>query len=124
MAKSRYRHFDVRQEDQVLIVHLVDPRLFDSLVVNALEDELLEMIDQEKPKKLLVSFDGVTHCSTTVINGLLRAKKRLLTLGGQVKLSNMQPLIREAYRLLNLDGTVFHIHDTEAEAVAAFGYTK
>jgi anti-anti-sigma regulatory factor len=64
----------------------------------------------------------VAHCSTSVINGLLRAKKKLLAGGGRIKLCQLHPLIREAYRLLNLDGTVFHIHDSEAEALTAFSY--
>lgn len=119
-----YRHFNVRTVKDVLVAHLIDLRLFDTLIVNELQDELLALIDKEQPKKVLVNFDGVSHCSTAVINGLLRAKKRLMTSGGQIKLCQMHPTIREAYRLLNLDGTVFHIHDTEAEALTAFGYVK
>lgn len=119
---THYQHFNFHTNKDVKIIQLVDVRLFDTLVVNELQDELLELIEKHRPKKLLVNFDGVSHCSTAVINGLLRAKKRLMPLGGQLKLCKMHPTIREAYQLLNLDGTVFHIHDTEAEAVAAFGY--
>ena len=118
----KYPHFDVHPQKDVLVIQLVDPRLFDAMVVNELQEDLLAIIEKEKPRKVLVSFAGVSHCSTAVINGLLRAKKRLMANGGQIKLCQMHPIIREAYRLLNLDGTVFHIHDTEAEALTAFGY--
>ena len=123
---TTYRHFDWERIGDVLVVRLVDRRLADTMSVNELQDELLHLIEREPTKKLLVNFNQVTQCSTSVINGLLRAKKRLLAegAGGHVKLCEMHPLIREAYKLLNLDGTVFHIHDTEAEALAGFSYVS
>ncbi len=119
---STYRHFDSETIGDVLVARLTDPRLADTMTVNELQDELLLLLNREPTKKLLVSFKNVTHCSTSVINGLLRAKKKLMAGGGQIKLCELHPLIREAYKLLNLDGTVFHIHDAEAEALAAFSY--
>jgi anti-anti-sigma regulatory factor len=121
---TTYRHFDWEKIGDVLVVRLVDRRLADTMAVNELQDELLLLLVREPTKKLLVTFRNVAQCSTSVINGLLRAKKRMLTSGGggQVKLCELHPLIREAYKLLNLDGTVFHIHDTEAEALAGFSY--
>lgn len=120
---TTYRHFDWERIGDVVVVRLVDRRLADAMAVNELQDELLLLLEREPTKKMLVSFKNVTQCSTSVINGLLRAKKRLLTGGGgQVKLCELHPLIREAYKLLNLDGTVFHIHDSEAEAIAGFSY--
>lgn len=113
-------HFKVQQEGDVTIVQLLDPRLFDTLMVSELQDELVEYLDNERPMKVVVDFDSVTHCSTAVINGLLRAKKHLLQWGGQLKLCSMEDTIREAYRLLNLDGTVFHICDSKPDAISAF----
>ena len=81
---------------------------------------MLAVIQQEQPKKLLINFDGVTHCSTAVINGLLRAKKRVVSEGGQIKLCGMVKPVREAYKMLNLDGTVFEIHDDRGGAIGAF----
>ena len=121
---STYRHFQVENIDDVTVLRLADPRLSDTMSVNELQDELLLLLDRDATKKLLVNFQKVTHCSTSVINGLLRAKKKLMTRGGQIKLCNMSRMIRESYQLLNLDGTVFHIHDTEAESLAAFGYLQ
>jgi anti-sigma B factor antagonist len=119
---SRYLRFETENIGDVLVARLVDHRLADTMSVNELTDELLHLLNSEPTKKFLVNFQNVTHCSTSVINGLLRAKKKLLSVGGQIKLCNLHPVIREAYQLLNLDGTVFHIHDTEAEALAAYTY--
>ncbi len=117
---SDYQHLVIRREDDVLVVELIDPKLFDTTTVTQLQDELLLVMDTERPSKAVVDFGRVVHCSTAVINGLLRAKKRVLANGGQLKLCGMTAGIRDAYKMLNLDGTVFQIHDTLAKAVLAF----
>ncbi|MDA1049972.1 MAG: STAS domain-containing protein [Planctomycetota bacterium] len=110
----------VRRADGVLVVELIDPKLFDTATVTQLQDELLLLVDTERPSKMIVDFGRVVHCSTAVINGLLRAKKRILANGGQLKLCGMSSGIRDAYKMLNLDGTVFQIYDTLEAAVLAF----
>ncbi|HUG69689.1 MAG TPA: STAS domain-containing protein [Pirellulaceae bacterium] len=117
---SHYQHLTVRREGDVLVVELIDPKLFDTTTVTQLQDELLLLVDTERPRKAIVDFGRVMHCSTAVINGLLRAKKRVIANGGQLKLCGMTAGIRDAYKMLNLDGTVFQIHDTFDGAVMAF----
>jgi|CXWL01.1.fsa_nt_gi anti-anti-sigma regulatory factor len=117
---SEYEHLRVRREDEVLVVELIDPKLFDTITVTQLQDELLRLVDAERPRKAIVDFGRVVHCSTAVINGLLRAKRRIIANGGELKLCGMTVGIRDAYKMLNLDGTVFQIHDTLADAALAF----
>jgi len=115
-----FQHLSVQQMDDVTVVQVVTPKLSDSLTVSEFQDELVEMIDADGPQKVVISFKGVLHCSTAVINGLLRAKKRLLTNEGALRLCGMADVIREAYRMLHLDGTVFDIDDTLEESLTAF----
>jgi anti-anti-sigma regulatory factor len=117
---SHYRHFRVEPKGYVTVLELLDPRLADALVVTELQDELLDLIESQNPTHLLIDFRNVAQCSTAVINGLLRSKKRLLADGGELKLCGMRPLIREAYQMLNLDGTVFQIYDTVDDALDAY----
>ena len=117
---SDYQHLMVRREDNVLVIELIDPKLFDTTTVTQLQDELLRLVDAERPSKAIVDFVRVVHCSTAVINGLLRAKRRIATNGGELKLCGMTDGIRDAYKMLNLDGTVFQIYDTLKNAIDAF----
>lgn len=117
---SEFRHFDVQVLNSVTLLELADPNLFESLLVSELHDELLDYIATRSPRQLVVDFGRVTFCSSAVINGLLRAKRRVVTNGGRIKLCAMSQTTREAYRTLNLDGTVFDIYDTRDEAVQAF----
>jgi len=114
-----FRHFSTRVVDGVTVVQVLTPKLSDSLTVSEFQDELLDMIEAEHIQKLVVSFKGVQHCSTAVINGLLRAKKRLLVNDGSLRLCGMIEVIREAYQMLHLDGSVFQIDDTLDESLAA-----
>ncbi len=117
---SDYQHIRVRSIQDVLIIELIDPKLFDTEIVTQLQDELLRLVDTDKPHKLVVDFARVVHCSTAVINGLLRVRRRMLRQDGCLQLCGMSNTIRDAYRMLNLDGTVFPIQDTLDEALARF----
>ena len=117
---SEYEHLVIRRADDVLVIELIDPKLFDTATVTQLQDELLLLVDTERPEKAIVDFGRGVHCSTAVINGLLRARKRLTANGGQLRLCGMTSGIRDAYKMLNLDGTVFQIHDTLEQAALAF----
>ena len=61
---SKHKHFEVQRAGDVCVVHLIDPKLFDTLIVTELQDDLMELIDAEQPSKLVVNFASVTHCST------------------------------------------------------------
>ena len=118
---SDYKRFSVIDQAGVTVLRLNDPRMSDALEITELENELLDLISEQKPKNLLINYEVVTHCSTAVINGMLRAKKRMETEGGGFAMCEMRPIIREAYQILNLDGTVFQIFETQHEAVDHFG---
>lgn len=115
-----FEHFSVRRFDDGLTIELADPMLFDTAVVMAWQNELLKLVDSERPRRAIVDFSKVEHCSTAVINGLLRARRRIAKDGGQMKLCGMRTPIRDAYALLNLDGTVFLIYDSVDDALDAF----
>lgn len=106
---SNFRHFEIQQVGDISVLALRDPKLFDSLIVSELQDELFAFADDTKPSKVVINFANVSNCSTAVINSLLRLKKKLLPAGGKLRLCGMRETIREAYRMLNLDGTVFDI---------------
>ena len=115
-----YPHFALLRDDDVLTIQLIDPKLFDTATIAQLQEDLLDLVEREQPQRAVVDFSRVSHCSTAVINGLLRAKKRLQANGGQLKLSGMIDPIRDSYRMLNLDGTVFQLYNTLEDAIAAF----
>ena len=72
----------------------------------------------KKPgKEVDLSYPGLTE----LISDMLKAKRWLLRHNGKIKLSGMARTLREIYKLLNLDGTVFDIYDKPSDAIEAFG---
>lgn len=120
MKTSSFEHFTVEYREQVVVVSLTDLDLLDRLITNELQDELVRFVETEKPTCLILDFQRVRRCSTEIINALLRARKRVTQSGGRMKLSNMRPEMREVFRLLNLDGTVFEIYNTISDAWKEF----
>jgi anti-anti-sigma factor len=114
------KHFGVEIERGVTIMRLKDPKLQDMVVVSELHDELLEYLEEHHPRNLIVDYTSVTRCSSTVINSMLLARKRLKSKQGVVRLCCMRKQVRDAFRVLRLDGTLFDIHDSLAEALEAF----
>jgi anti-anti-sigma regulatory factor len=116
---DEYGCFHVEQHIDVTLLRLKDPLFLDRLLINALVDELLELIEERHPRKLLIDFGQVRACSSEVVGGLIRAWRRVAEDGGVVHLSGMLPDLHQLFRMLKLDGTVFVIHNTLEDGLRA-----
>ncbi len=117
---NKYKHFNLEHNNEVSVVTLTDTELLDRLLTNELQDELVDFVESEKPTQMIINFQEVRRCSTEIINALLRSRKRLSAHDGRLKLCQMRAEIREVFRLLNLEGTVFKIYKTVSDAVQDF----
>ncbi len=117
---SQLEHFRIEQQGDVTVV---TPTVFDFLdqVTNfEAKRELIRFAQEKKPVKAVVDFHHVQRFSTEFI-GTLLSFKRQMGAGARISLCSMQPVHRDIFRVLNLDGTVFQIFDNVAHAVEAFG---
>ena len=112
--------FDVVQQGDIIEIRLPATRLFDSDDYAALHCELMEFVKQTSPQKLLVHFGRIEYCSTAIMNGLLEVRNRLEEEGRRMKLCGMSAEVHEAFRMLQLDGTVFDIYSRKEDALGAF----
>jgi anti-anti-sigma regulatory factor len=115
-----HRYFEVQRIDGVCVIRVSRADMFDMLNVRGFEQELLSFIDQEQPAKLVVNFNSVKSSSTEMINNMLKAKRRLLKHNGALKLCGINETVREVYKVLNMDGTVFEIYERCSDAIQAF----
>ncbi len=113
-------HFDIRHHDDFIELRLADTTFYDVPSYAELHDSLVEFVEQQQPVKLVISFDRIRYCSTALINGVLIAQNRMLQWGGELKLCGMSATVRDAFRMLRLDGSIFNIYGTSSEALAAF----
>ena len=115
---SCYQHFDVQSDDGVVVLRLANTGSYDTVDYGDLQAELLRFAEHTRPRLLVVDFSNVAYCSTAVINALMQLRKRLAEHEGTLRLSGLASEVRDAFRHLRLDGTVFEIYDTADEAVA------
>jgi len=114
-----FAHFRIERKADVIIV---TPTVFDFIDQTSnfeSKGELVEFAQREKPLKVVVDFQNIQRFSTEFIGTLLSFKKQIGA-GGKIKLCSLQPVQRDIFRVLNLDGTVFEILEDVDEAVRSF----
>ena len=113
-------HFQIELHGRVLVIQFLPPQLFEHLVLNELDDELREAIREYEPRYAVFDFSRVSFCSSSIINALLRVRKRLARQGGQVAIAELNGGVLEAFKVLSLDRNVFVPFDTVQAAVDHF----
>jgi len=116
-----YKRFDVTHEDDVTILWLVDAELSDLVLQDAVHEELMALVEADKPSRLLIDFGAVQYCTTGIIGSLLTTRKRVVAGGGEFKLCGLTKHVHDAFKALNLENTVFDVYATRDAALAAFG---
>jgi len=116
----QFDHFDGEQSGDVWVIRLNHERLNHNLIIDQLRSEFVTFVEATKPLKVLINCHDVKRMSSEVINAMLRVRQLVQGLGGDVKLCSVEPGVRMALKFLNLDGRVFKIYDSEAEALDAF----
>ncbi len=115
---TEYLHFAVQIQDKVAIVHIRDSKLYEPLVMAEVHDELSALVETRKPRRLLVNFAAVSHCSSEMISILLDVRRQIDEYGGSLCLCGLRDALREAYLILNLEGRIFDIRDSVSVALA------
>ncbi|QDU96835.1 STAS domain-containing protein [Lignipirellula cremea] len=108
-----------RQDDEILVVCLRGIDLIDRIYAQDFQRELSLLIQERQPGKLVVSFRNLGLCSTEVVNGMLQVRQQMLAVQGRLALCEMSPQIRQVFRVLNLEQTVFEIYDALEDATLA-----
>ncbi|HEY5315701.1 MAG TPA: STAS domain-containing protein [Pirellulales bacterium] len=101
------------------VLHFSDRQLLDRGLLVEVQDELLAYLDAARPAFVLLSFIEVRQLSSEGVNTLLQARRTVAAYGGQLRLSDLHPEIERLFSILKLEGTVFRIYGSKADALAA-----
>jgi len=93
--------------------------ILDETMIHQIGEEVMGLVAASSNPKLLISFKGVEHLSSTALGMLISIKNKVGAKGGQLRLSDIDPKIHEVFRITRLD-TLFQIHPTEAAAQKSF----
>lgn len=115
-----YRFLHVHMLNGVAVVRFAESWLTTDLARGQLARELLALVTQENCSKLLLSLDGVTYASSTMLGELIKLNKRLHAKGGKLTLCDLTPTVQELADLVKLKD-IIDIRNTESEGLTSFG---
>jgi anti-anti-sigma factor len=119
---SPMRKFDsivVEQENGVSVIRFVDEKIMDTKRIQQVNDELNAVADDNQAGGMLLNMENVRFLSSAAINKLIVLDKRVKSIGGEIRLSNLRPEVRDVFSITNLD-RLFSIYDNSAEALKSF----
>lgn len=114
-----YRRLDISEVGDVTVVRFRDHKIVDEVSIQELGQELFQLVEVDKRKKLLLSFASVEFLSSAALGKLITLERKVKAAGGAMKLCLIRPEILEVFKITQLT-TLFDIKEDEADALAAF----
>ena len=109
---------EITPQDDVLIISFVKPSICGSAGVDEITNQIRSIIENDKPKKLVIDFHGVKFFSSQVLGLLVDTWRRLSDYQGKMLLSGINPQINRVFKITNLD-KIFEFYPDKESAVDA-----
>lgn len=113
---DQYECIEMDTVEDVSVVKFVDERMMDAARIELLGSELLDAVSGEDSERIVINFENVSFFSSAAVSKLLVAEKRIRSQGGQLRLSNLRPEVRDVFSLTKLD-SVFRIEEEQDTAI-------
>jgi anti-sigma B factor antagonist len=103
------------------IVELQDENLLelDEKTVNKITQSLFEVVQENAPVQMVLSFARVRYLGSCPMGALVRLSKRIAESGGTLKLCSVGPAVHGMFTLVKLD-RIFDIYENEEMALDSF----
>jgi anti-sigma B factor antagonist len=116
----RQKSLEIRQIDGVTVVRLLDPRTTARIEIEDLEQKLLQLIEAEGQKKVVLNLSSVEFLASATLGKLIALHKKVTARNGIIRLCCLRPEVYELFVVTRLD-RLFDIAESETDALAAFG---
>ncbi len=104
----------IRRQGEAVLASLVgEIDLHNSPQVRA---ALLETLQREQPKRLILNLAGVPYMDSSAIAVLVESLQKIRKLGGKIYLTNLQPRVKGLLEIARLDA-IFVLSESEEEAL-------
>ncbi len=113
----------VENQHGVSVVRFVDEKIMDTKRIQLLHDELNTVADDSKACDMLLNMENIRFLSSAAINKLIVLDKHVKSTGGEIRLTNLRPEVRDVFSITSLD-RLFKIFDNQTEAMKTFGAHK
>ncbi len=119
MASSESR-LRITERKSVTCVEFMDRNILDEMNVQAISDEIGQLVDQADSPRMLISFANVDHLTSAALGALITIRNKVKGKEGELRLADIDPQIYEVFEITRLTG-LFNIHDSTDDALKAFG---
>jgi anti-sigma B factor antagonist len=116
---TTYRRIETNEERGITVVTFIERKILEAAHILELGEELLQLVEKDSNKSLLLDFSSVEFLSSAALNKLIILDKKVKSKAGQLKLCNMMPEIREVFVITRLN-QLFDIVDTREKAMDGF----
>ena len=115
---GNFECLELENLEKVAVVKFRDPKVMDPVRIAKLGEELLELLEDENSEDMVVDFENVSFFSSAAINKLIVLEKHVRARGGEIRLTNLRPEVRDLFSYTHLD-QVFKIQENMDQALAS-----
>jgi anti-anti-sigma factor len=117
---AEFECIELDNVESVSVVKFKDQKVMDPARIEKLGLELLALVEDDQPDNVLINFENVKFFSSAAINKLIVLEKRIRARGGEIRLSNLRPEVRDLFSYTNLD-SMFKIDEAQSDSLGSFG---
>ncbi len=100
----------------VTVAFIEDTSLLDPVAIESIRARLVQLVDEEDRRKLVVDFRRVQHLSSQMIGAVIELHKKSVAIKGKLVLCGMRDPVREGFKITKLDKLLTIVGD-EKDAV-------
>ena len=109
----------VQKYRDVTVVSFQNVSVLDSANIEALGRNLLDLVEKQDTRKLVLEFTEVRFMSSQALGVLLQIKRAMDPVKGQVVIAGIRPELHKVFKITNLH-KLFTFHDDLDKALADF----
>ena len=113
MNQYKPRYFDLESRGDVCVAMFRESNLMGTALADSASRDLRTIVSSTSAKTLEIDFNVVKSISSSMISTLMKTREQCLTYGVSLKLVGMSGPMRNIFKTMNLDGTVFEIHESD-----------
>ena len=103
----------------VTVVNFQNVSVLDSANIEALGRSLMELVEKQDTRKLILEFSAVRFMSSQALGVLLQLKKAMDPLHGKIVIVGIRPELHKVFKITNLH-KMFTFHDDLVKALQEF----
>jgi anti-sigma B factor antagonist len=118
-SQPRRQRLEVKDIEDVTVARLTDRKVLEEDNIQALGEQIINLLDRARGPKLVLNFRNVEFMSSATLGMLVTVLKKVRAAGGKLVLCSIDQQILEVFAITKLDKQ-FVIRGDEEEALESF----